>query len=264
MNSIRLLILTAMPSELSAVVTAMRDLTTERWGQIDVHAGSIGGSDVLALATGVGKVRASAGAQYAIDRFKPSLVLVLGSAGALDLKLTRGQVIVGGQIVEHDFDMTALAADPSNGRRAWATGTVLSEQVAAAVARVIGRENVRIGTVLTGDQVVTDAELRDRLRHHFGAACIEMEGAAVAAVCNQNEVPFVLVRVVSDSADRFAAQQFIRHLPSVSALSRDLVREVLRTDIGLSRDAVPKLVPMPYAGGARQISLGLPPGSPLQ
>jgi adenosylhomocysteine nucleosidase len=226
----RVLILTAMASELAAVVSAMTSRAAHCWGQVDVHQGVIEHAQVMALATGVGKVRASAGAQYAIDRFSPCLVLFVGTAGALDLHMSQGQVIVGNRIVEHDFDMSALAASPTTAHRRWTTSPVLLSQVVDAAKRAIGDENVRAGTILTGDQVVVDADRRDQLRKNFGGDCIEMEGAAVASVCHQNEVGLAVVRIVSDQADASAPQQFAAQLPAVSKLTRDIVREILSGD----------------------------------
>jgi adenosylhomocysteine nucleosidase len=237
-----LLVLTALPSEISAVVGVLEHRRTDTWGDVAVHEGDINGCRVVALATGVGKVRASAGAQYAIGRFAPNLVMVVGAAGALDTGLHRGQVVIGERVVEHDFDMSPLAADPAVAFRTWLTGADLARWIADAAGRVIGDRNVTRGTILTGDQAVVDSSWREQLRTKYEALCIEMEGAAVAAVCHQNRVPFVLVRVVTDSADRAASQQFVEHLPAVSMLSRRIVEQILRADdLELATSGVPRL-----------------------
>jgi nucleoside phosphorylase len=146
----RVLILTGMASELATVVPVMTNRAVHRWGRVEVHGGVIGHAEVMALATGVGKVRASMGAQYAIDRFEPSLVLFVGTAGALDLHLSHGQVIVGKQIVEHDFDMSALAANPATARRKWITSPGLLKQIVDAAKRSTPIAEINCGRTSAG------------------------------------------------------------------------------------------------------------------
>jgi len=228
----RLLVLTAMRAELAPLLDEMdRKWDTERWGGIDLHHGFVGQTEVMALATGVGKVRASAATQYAIGQFAPSLVLFIGAAGALGDDLRQGQAIVGAKVVEHDFDMRALAANPSaSSGRTWIVDPNLSKTTLDAAQRALGVANVRLGTILTGDQVVADPGRRSELRQTFGGDCVEMEGAAVASVCHLNKVAFTVVRIVSDRAGPRARRQFVGQLPSVGAMSLRIINEILRED----------------------------------
>lgn len=224
-----LLVQTAMPNELSALVAAMAGSTSEVWGGITTVTGSIAGVRVTAFPTGVGKVRASAGTQYAISRFEPDLVLSIGAAGSLLSTLRPGHVVVGQHVVEHDFNMRQFAADPESSFRSWEISASLCQSVADAVASTPGIGSVGIGTVLTGDQVVADPDQKKFLVEQFKGDCVEMEGAAVAAVCHQNQKPFAAVRIISDNAGQRARRQFLKHLPTVSSLTRDLVYQLVRS-----------------------------------
>jgi adenosylhomocysteine nucleosidase len=223
-----LLVLTAMPKELVALIAMMEGSGSDDWAGITATTGTIAGVRITAFPTGVGKVRASAGTQYAISRFEPELVLSIGAAGSLSPSFRPGHVVVGQHVVEHDFNMKQFAADPESSFRSWEISARLCQSVADAVASTPGVDSVGIGTILTGDQVVSDPVRKRRLVEQFRGDCVEMEGAAVAAVCHQNQRPFAAVRIISDNAGHRARSQFLKHLPTVSSLTRDLVYQLVR------------------------------------
>jgi adenosylhomocysteine nucleosidase len=153
---------------------------------------------------GVGKVAASLAAQFVCDVFKPRCVLAIGLAGALEENAQPGQVVVATGAAQHDFDARPLT--PARGIIPGLEVAVLHANASLAekllVAARLESKHARSGLVLSGDQIITSAKVRDALAHEFAdALCVDMETAAVAQVAHQNGAPWSALRITSDSAD---------------------------------------------------------------
>ena len=162
------------------------------------------GAGLVVVVGGVGKVAAAAAAQFACDVFHPRCIVAMGLAGSLEDGARPGQVIVADGAAQHDFDGRPLTA---------AKGIIPGLEVAVIhadssvtekllVAARLESKHATSGLVLSGDQIITSAKVRDALAHEFAdALCVDMETAAVAQVATQNRLPWSALRVTSDSAD---------------------------------------------------------------
>jgi len=204
----KLAILSALKIELEHFWKSMIDYKSEYWGQHEIRLGHVGLHDIVSFSTGVGKVRAAAATQYVIDNYQPFAIIYIGAAGILNPSLAPGQVVIGEKIIEHDFDKSALASNNHDGFALLETDFGLHKTILKASKGVLGVNRIKSGTILTGDQVIADTEKRKQLMSTYDGDCVEMEGAAVAIVCNQNQMPFVIVRVLSDYADKNARTQY--------------------------------------------------------
>jgi adenosylhomocysteine nucleosidase len=162
-----------------------------------------GGGLVVAVA-GVGKVAAAMTAQFVCDVFRPRCVLSIGLAGALDSEARPGQVVIATGAAQHDFDGRPLT--PARGIIPGLEIAVIHANAAVAdkllVAARLESKHALPGLVVTGDQIITSAKIRDALAHEFAdAVCVDMETAAIAQVAHQNGVPWSGIRITSDSAD---------------------------------------------------------------
>jgi len=167
----------------------------------DFHCGSLDGRDVVLMSCGVGKVRAAARTQYLIDHFRISSIIFTGVAGALNPELAMGDIVVSKEVMEHDFCISGTPElDRSVAHKYQADSFLINLALAAGERLGLG-EKMRVGTVLTGDQVVAEKTRKQALWEMYCGDCVEMEGAAVGMVCWMNEVPFVLIRAISDRAD---------------------------------------------------------------
>ena len=151
----------------------------------------------VVVVTGVGKVNAAMATQAAIDNHRPRAIIVMGLAGATH-DGEAGQVIVVTGAVQYDFDARPLttARGEIPGVGALQADEGLMHALLAAIPEA------RAGLVLTGDQIITAREVRDRILDEFPeGACFDMETAAVAQVAHQNGVPWAALRITSDAAD---------------------------------------------------------------
>ena len=162
-----------------------------------------GGGIVVAVG-GVGKVAAAMATQFVCDVFRPRCIVAIGIAGALEEGARPGQVIVATGAAQHDFDGRPLT--PARGIIPGLEIAVIHADSALAekllIAARLESKHAKSGLVLSGDQIITSAKVRDALAHEFAdALCVDMESAAVAQVGHQNRVPWSAIRITSDSAD---------------------------------------------------------------
>lgn len=168
--------------------------------------GVVEGKRVVLVITGIGKVSAALAAQFTCDEFDPRSLLVVGLAGATDSD-GRGRLIVASGALQHDVDARpftdAKGVIPTLGKTVFTADPTLSEKLRSATESVVDTSGlVRSGVVLTGDQIVTSRVVRDGLLADFpDGACFDMETAAIAQVAHQNGIPWVALRMTSDSAD---------------------------------------------------------------
>lgn len=197
--------------------------TAYPWGRLALGRWQPGAVEVALVAVAVGKVGAAMGAQGAIEACRPRLLLNCGTAGAL-VDLPVGSLVLADQVLAHDqgayFDSDgAVAAGPDGfvpsgsplpaGRRRSfpADSSLLARVVQGARQAGIG-ETLRVGPVVTGDQVIFQGQRKRWLHQRFGALAVETEGAAVAQVAHCHGLPWLVLRGVSDSADGAAAFDF--------------------------------------------------------
>lgn len=162
-----------------------------------------GGGLVVAV-SGVGKVAGAMAAQFVCDVFKPRCVVAIGLAGSLSEQPRPGQVIVATGAAQHDFDGRPLT--PARGIIPGLEVAVIHANSSVAdkllIAARLESKHAISGLVLTGDQIITSAKVRDALAHEFAdALCVDMETAAIAQVAQQNGVPWSALRITSDAAD---------------------------------------------------------------
>lgn len=222
----------AMEEEVQALLAGLEGRRDETVGGFELHRGRLEGRDVELALCGIGKVNAAALAQLLILRGAARVVFT-GVAGALDPELRVGDLVVGTDAVQHDLDVTALGYElgrvPGESL-AWEGDPDLRARARAAADEVAAADGLRVveGRIASGDQFVADAERVRELRARFGAACAEMEGAAVAQVAAKHGVPWVVIRSISDTADGDAGTDFRAFTPLAAGRAERVVRGLLR------------------------------------
>jgi adenosylhomocysteine nucleosidase len=161
---------------------------------------------VAVALTGVGKVAAAMTAQRLCDLFHPRCFVSMGLAGGIGRDDERGRVVVASAAVQHDFDARPLTREPGVvpgiDSTELAADRRLTELLHESALETLGGRQVAGGVVLTGDQIITSSNARDRVLTQFPrGACFDMETAAIAQVARRNEVPWCGLRIVSDAAD---------------------------------------------------------------
>lgn len=195
-------IIAAMQEEKNAILDLMNDRETKMINNIEFSIGKIGQSDCVVTESGVGKVNSARVTQLLIDKFDINAIINVGSAGAISNKLNIGDIIIGDKLVQHDFDITAFGHKKgyiSNVGEYVESDKEMIKKVKSIINRVDGDINIQIGTIATGDVFCNTVKLKEFIANEFGAIAVEMEGAAIAQVAYLNEIPFIVIRSISDS-----------------------------------------------------------------
>ncbi len=167
--------------------------------------GRIGGTEVVIVRCGIGKVNAGLCVQILCDLFDVTHVINTGVAGSLDNEINVGDVVISIDAMYHDMDVTGLGYEPGQIPQmdvlAFAADRKLREAAVKACREAAPDIGVFEGRVVSGDQFICDRAKKEAIRNTFGGLCTEMEGAAVAQAAHINGIPYVIVRAISDKAD---------------------------------------------------------------
>jgi len=239
-------ILGALPREIRILRNAMSSANeVSRAGHVFV-TGKLQGKDVVIGASLYGKVNAAATAQLMITLFKVDRLVVTGVAGAIDSELSPGDIVVSTDVVQHDFgkwtesgfDVWEVPVTENDRLKFFKADTVLVRLIQKAAHGVhwiplpIGSTprlpRVTSGRLATGDQFIASQKKRAWIQEALHASAVDMEGAAVAQVCFQNRIPFVILRSISDFSDDAAEDDYTRWADVAAENSAKLVMAMLR------------------------------------
>ena len=213
-------VLGAMPEEIGSDLSHLQQLRSEQHGDLTIHHGTWGEGIRLSLAwSGWGKVSAARAATRLISSVPDiDLLLFTGVAGAADPALKQWDVVLADAVVQHDMDsrplfprftLPALNRAQLNPESSWLTWASRALAQAAQAGELDEFGSPSTGLIATGDRFIGDSAVLDTLREALpGLKAVEMEGAAVAQVAEQEGMPWLVLRVISDGADASAAQSF--------------------------------------------------------
>ncbi len=201
----KLAIIGAMDLEVEALRAALVDETITTVAGMEFCEGKLDGADVIIVRCGVGKVHAALCVQALADRFDVTHVVNTGVGGSLDNALDIGDLVISTDAVYHDVDVQifgyAPGQVPGTKQAAFEADKQMGE-IALALSREINPDiHTLPGRILSGDQFIADKTVKNRMIETFGGACCEMEGAAIAHAATANNLPFLIVRAISDKAD---------------------------------------------------------------
>jgi adenosylhomocysteine nucleosidase len=225
-----LAIMSAMAEEIELYLnTCTIEGTRERAG-LTVHEATYHGHDLVLVKAGVGKVNAAMCTQLLIDDFDARTVICTGSAGALHDGLDLGDVLIAEDCVQHDLRVEFLGLPPGqvpfSDLRFFTAAPPLVEH---ALEVTLPGHTLHSGRVCTGDTFIQDEARRNEIRSELDGDCVEMEGAAVGQVCTLNDVPFLLVRAISDRADGSSDVDFQAFLEDAARSSARIVLHLLES-----------------------------------
>jgi adenosylhomocysteine nucleosidase len=223
-------IIGAMDVEIEQLLLEIKDKEQTTLYSNLYYKGTIGDIPVVITKSGVGKVNASIAAQTLIQHYEVSSIVFIGVAGALHPELDIGDMIISTSCQEHDLDASTLG---------FPRGTIPFQEVseypadpqlidfALAAGNALEGIQVRSGKVLSGDQFISDPNLVSWLQTELAGDCVEMEGAAVAHVCYLLQIPYVVIRSMSDRADHKAPVNFVEFTQLAAIRSGKLVTSML-------------------------------------
>ncbi|WP_022666840.1 5'-methylthioadenosine/adenosylhomocysteine nucleosidase [Desulfospira joergensenii] len=191
--------------------------------------------EVTVVKCGVGKVNAAICTQILADVFQCEKILFGGVAGALFPGLKQGDVVISSHAVQFDIDLTAFGRRQGeladHDRLIEADPYMVQAASAAFDEQVKGMQTppeMVVGTIVSGDRFISDPDTIRWLQREFSGVCTEMEGGALGYTCKINQIPFVIIRIISDSAGKDAVGEFDSFLSKSSEMLADLISGTIR------------------------------------
>lgn len=221
----------AMDEELKYLKKELKSRRNIEFAKMEFSLAVMGKNEIALVRSGIGKVNAAICAQVLIDEFGAEAIINTGAAGAVDRSLDIGDIVISGDLVEHDFDTSGLG-DPVGQIPRMDTFSFKADEKLVKIAvdagkKVMQGRHVMVGRIVSGDQFICSEEKIASLGKAFDAAAVEMEGAAVGHTCYVNGIPFVVIRSISDKADKSAVVDFPAFVHDASKYSSEMVLEML-------------------------------------
>jgi len=228
-------IIGAMEPEVAILKSKLENCETTEYASFTFYEGTLEGNNVVIVQSGIGKVAAALATAFLIEKYSPDYIVNTGSAGGFEQSLKVGDIVISTEVRYHDVDVTAFGYEigqlPAN-PPAYIPHQVLIEAAQEGIEALSSTSETSIQTLLglitTGDTFMTAEEDISKARKNFPTmAAVEMEGAAIAHTCHQLNVPFVVIRSMSDIAGKESPTSFEAYLETASVNSSQLVLNML-------------------------------------
>jgi adenosylhomocysteine nucleosidase len=170
----------ALTQESGCFLDMLSQVRVTRGDGFTVRRGRLGERYVVLVESGLGRPRAAKATHALIDAYRPRLVVSSGFAGGLDGRLKRYELIAADSLVSAEGGEITLDPAP----------------IAPWLKEV---SDLHRGRLLTLDRIVRTSEEKRLLGEKHRALAVDMESFAVADVCRERNVPFLVVRAISDA-----------------------------------------------------------------
>jgi adenosylhomocysteine nucleosidase len=241
-------ILGAFSVEIDMLKDSLTNKYTEIKGGIEFTRGELSGKDVVIAFTGIGKVNAAMTSTLILEYYHPSKVIFTGIAGGINPLINPADLVVSERCVHHDlnyyYDDTLVSYQPRNPLNNTinpvffnADSSMLQSLKSIAensslIPIISGLDSIHpkivFGTIATGDAFIASQDKNIELIERFNADAVEMEGAAIAQICYQRNIPFIIIRSISDSADENAKVDLEEFYLTAAKNANFLVIELLK------------------------------------
>lgn len=205
-------IIGAMEIEVEQLKKDMEISRTVNKARMEFFEGTLKGKQVVIVRSGIGKVNAAVCTQILVDEFQADCVINTGIAGSLNADINIGDIVISKDVLHHDMDAVnfgyPLGQIPQMDVFAFEADQELADRAERICHEVNPEISVFWGRIVSGDQFIADKAVKERLISNFGGYCTEMEGAAIAQTAYLNQIPFVILRAISDKADDSATMDY--------------------------------------------------------
>ncbi|TDS58115.1 5'-methylthioadenosine/adenosylhomocysteine nucleosidase [Myroides indicus] len=237
----RIGILGAIPQEINGFLTLLQEVTETSIGGRIYYQGMLGNQSVVVVYSRIGKVAAAATVTTLLLEFGVTEIIFIGVAGAIHPNVKVGDVVIASELMQYDMDASPLRPKyeiPLLEKSYFETDSIRTQKAMEKVNQVINSTNittlislqelqkfdisaptVHLGTIASGDQFFSTNKQKEQIQRALPhVLCVEMEGAAIAQVCYEFDIPFIVIRTISDNANQeatFSFQAFIEQISLV-------------------------------------------------
>lgn len=224
----KIAIMGAMPEEIAPLLEKVENIKKIEYADNNYYEATYKGKELVIAYSKIGKVFSSLTASILLEKFACEKLLFSGVAGAINPALKIGDLIIAEKLCQHDLDISIFGHDfgfvPEGSK------FVESDETLRSIAKEVAQKNelsLIEGTIATGDQFVASNERKTFISENFQADALEMEGGSVAVVCDALNVPFFILRAISDTANDDAGMDFDEFMVSSAKISAAFILDMV-------------------------------------
>jgi len=224
----KIAIMGAMPEEIEPLLEKVENINRVEYAKNSYYEATYKGKELVIAYSKIGKVFSSLTAATLIEKFSCEKLLFSGVAGAINPELKIGDLIIADKLCQHDLDISIFGHDygfvPEGAK------FVETDKALRDIAKEVAKKNelsLIEGTIATGDQFVASNDRKAFISKNFQADALEMEGASVAVVCDALNVPFFVLRAISDTANDDAGMDFDEFMVGSAILSANFILDMV-------------------------------------
>lgn len=248
----KIAVISAMQEELNRIVSRINITTETRIANRIFYEGEFNGHQIVSVFSHWGKVAASMTTTILLTVFKVDKIIFTGVAGSISPNLNIGDIVISKNLYQHDMDSSPILPRyeiPILKNSYIETPTEEIKKAFDAAKKLIDDDfsihfteaelnkfniknpTVIIGDIASGDEFVSEETTRNRINNDLpSVVCVEMEGAAVAQVCYDFNIPFVIIRTISDSANDNSHIDFPLFIENIASVYSEKIMENLLSE----------------------------------
>ncbi|WP_454053818.1 5'-methylthioadenosine/adenosylhomocysteine nucleosidase [Clostridium sp. Marseille-Q7071] len=224
-------IIGAMEEEVQILIDEMQVESKIEKANMCFNKGRIFGKEVVIVKSGIGKVNAAVCTQILVDDYKANAVINVGIAGGIGEEIYPGDIVIASDLVQHDMDTSAfgdkIGQIPRMDVFDFKCDSKLIKYAKNACEDLKDHKSF-VGRIVSGDQFIANVEKIRWLKNEFEALACEMEGASIAHVAYLNNIPFIIIRSISDNANNGAHMDYEKFKDIAVENSNNILKNMLR------------------------------------
>ena len=200
--------------------------STEK-AMLKFYEGTISNTEVVVLFSGVCKVNAAIATQILIDTFRVNVIINAGTAGGMNEKLKIFDTVISTEVAYHDVAPNILTEFHPWLETVFFKADQELLRVSKNVVDKLGlSHNVFWGRMVTGEVFIAD-EGREKINEQFEPLTVDMETASIAHVCYVNNIPFISVRSITDTASHSGTEHFEENCEKAAGIAKEITVALL-------------------------------------
>ncbi len=196
----------AMPEEVVLLKNRLANVSSEKLAGLEIFKGQLHGKTVYVCQSGMGKVAAGAATQLLITKYGIEAIINSGIAGNMTSKISVGDVVISKEVIYHDAEISMISQHYPNMNSYFANENMIN---AAEKACAETKTNYIVGKIATGDKFIGETSIKMQIKEFCNPDCVEMESAAIAHIACKNDIPFLIIRSMSDDADEAGREKLV-------------------------------------------------------
>ncbi len=225
-------IIAAENEEMLAIKNIMENISEKDIFNLKFYIGNIHDRECILVECGVGKVNAARTTQILIDNFSIDYIINVGSAGSVTPELNVEDIVIGKELIQYDFDITQIGNYEKGeicdvGKYFYSDEKLIKLCEQTIIEMKDRKFKIKIGRIGSADMFFANSEKAQLVRKEFGMECLEMEGAAIGQVCFLDNIPFLVIRGISDTPNGNNKIDFHTYLKVASKRAAEILENLI-------------------------------------